>query len=80
VKFLSGQISTHTERHTHQHWVQTGPHVMIVGGTAREMLSAYRRDLDVKDPRQPFVMFPGKLNEQLMIPVHSQELATGSTR
>ena len=53
---------------------------MIVGGTAREMLSAYRRDLDFKDPTQPFVMFPGKLNEQLMIPVHLQELATGSTR
>ena len=32
------------------------------------------------DPTQPFVMFPGKLNEQLMIPVHSRELATGSTR
>jgi hypothetical protein len=80
VKFLSGQISTYTERHTHQHWVQTGLHVKIVGGTAREMLSAYRRDLDVKDPTQPFVMFPGKLNEPLMIPVHSQELATGSTR
>jgi hypothetical protein len=72
VKFLSGQISTHTERHTHQHWVQTAPQVMIVGGTAREMLSAYRRDLDVKDPTQPFVMFPGKLNKQLMIPAHSQ--------
>ena len=53
---------------------------MIVGGTAREMLSAYRRDLDVKDPTQPFVKFPGKPNEHLMIPVHSQELATGSTR
>jgi hypothetical protein len=48
VKFLSGQISTPTERHTHQHWVRTTPQVMIVGGTAREMLSAYRRDLDVK--------------------------------
>jgi hypothetical protein len=45
---------------------------MIVGGTAREMLSAYRRDLDVKDPRQLFVMFPGKLNEQPIIPVHAQ--------
>ena len=74
------QISTHTERRTHQHWVQTGPHVMIVGGAAREMLSAYPRDLDVKDPTQPFVMYPGKPNEHLMIPVHSQELATGSTR
>ena len=68
------------ERHTHQHWVQTGPHVMIVGGTAREMLSAYRRDLDVKDPTQPYVMFPGKPNEHLMIPVHSEPLTTGSAR
>jgi hypothetical protein len=48
VKFLSGQISTHTERHTHQHWARTAPQVMIVAGTAREMLCAYRRDLDVK--------------------------------
>ena len=69
MKFLSGQISTHTERHTHQHWVQTGPHVMIVGGAAREMLSAYRRDLDVKDPTQPFVMFPGKLKAARASPV-----------
>lgn len=68
------------ERHTHRHWVQTGPHVMIVGGAVREMLSAYPRDLDVKDPTQPYVMFPGKPNEHLMIPVQSQELTTGSTR
>jgi hypothetical protein len=68
------------ERHTHKHWVQTGPHVMIVGGAAREMLSAYPRDLDVKDPTQPYVMFPGKPNEHLMIPVHSQPLTTGSAR
>jgi hypothetical protein len=68
------------ERHTHRHWVQTGPHVMIVGGAVREMLSAYPRDLDVKDPTQPYVMFPGKPNEHLMIPVDSKELATGSTR
>jgi hypothetical protein len=68
------------ERHTHQHWVQTGPHVMIVGGAAREMLSAYPRDLDVKDPTQPYVMFPGKPNEHLMIPVHSEELTTGRAR
>ena len=68
------------ERHTHRHWVQTGPHVMIVGGAAREMLSAYPRDLDVKDPTQPYVMFPGKPNEHLMIPVHSEPLTTGSAR
>jgi len=68
------------ERHTHKHWVQTGPHVMIVGGAAREMLSPYPRDLDVKDPTQPYVMFPGKPNEHLMIPVHSEPLTTGSAR
>jgi hypothetical protein len=68
------------ERHTHQHWVQTGPHVMIVGGAAREMLSAYPRDLDVKDPTQPYVMFPGKPNEHLMIPVHSEPITTGSAK
>jgi hypothetical protein len=34
-------------RDKHLHWVQTGPHVMIVGGAANEMLSPYPRDLDV---------------------------------
>ena len=53
---------------------------MIVGGAAREMLSPYPRDPDVKDPTQPFVMYPGKPNEHLMIPVQSQEPAAGSTR
>jgi hypothetical protein len=49
--------------------------VMIVGGAAREMLSPYPRDADVKDPTQPFVMFPGKPNEHLMIPVHDTQTA-----
>ena len=84
IFMLDGDTGTsnhdHAERHTHQHWVQTGPHVMIVGGAAREMLSAYPRDLDVKDPTQPYVMFPGKPNEHLMIPVHSEPLTTGSAR
>ena len=84
IFMLAGDTGTSNhdsaERHTHQHWVQTGPHVMIVGGAAHEMLSPYPRDLDVKDPTQPYVMFPGKPNEHLMIPVQSQELAKGSTR
>jgi hypothetical protein len=84
IFMLAGDTGTSNhdsaERHTHQHWVQTGPHVMIVGGAAHEMLSAYPRDADVKDPTQPFIMFPGKPNEHLMIPVHSQEMTTGSAR
>ena len=74
IYMLAGDTGTSnhdsSQRHTHEHWVQTGPHVMLVGGAAREVLSAYPRDLDVKDPTQPFVMFPGKLNEHLMVPVH----------
>jgi hypothetical protein len=53
------------------HWVQTGPHVMIVGTAAREMASIYPRTLD-PDPSQAYVMFPGTPYEHLMLPVHSQ--------
>jgi hypothetical protein len=84
IYMLAGDTGTSnhdsSQRHTHEHWVQTGPHVMIVGGAAREVLSPYPGDVDVKDPTQPFVMFPGKPNEHLMIPVHSQVLATGGTK
>jgi hypothetical protein len=80
IYMLAGDTGTSnhdsSQRHTRQHWVQTGPHVMIVGGAAREMLSPYPREADVKDPMQPFVMFPGKPNEHLMIPVHGTEVAT----
>jgi hypothetical protein len=54
------------------HWVQVGPHVMLVGGATREMLAQYPRDQTVKDPTHPFIMFPGKPNEHLMIPVHME--------
>jgi hypothetical protein len=74
IYMLAGDTGTSnhdvSQRHTHEHWVQTGPHVMIVGGSARERLSSYPRDEDVKDPTQPFVMFPGTPAEHLMIPVH----------
>ena len=80
IYMLAGDTGTSnhdsSQRSTHQHWVQTGPHVMIVGGAAHEMLSPYPRDVDVKDSTQPFVMFPGKPNEHLMIPVHGVETAT----
>jgi hypothetical protein len=57
-----------------EHWVVTGPHVMLVGGATKEMLSQYPSDHTVKDPTQPFIMFPGKPNEHLMIPVHMEPL------
>lgn len=54
------------------HWVQTGPHVMIVGKAAREMAGMYPGNLD-PDPTQAYVMFPGTPYEHLMLPVHSGE-------
>jgi hypothetical protein len=57
------------------HWVQTGPHVMIVGAAAREMASIYPRTMD-PDPSQAYVMFPGTSYEHLMLPVHSEQDAT----
>jgi hypothetical protein len=56
------------------HWVQTGPHVMIVGTAAREMASIYPRTMD-PDPSQAYVMFPGTPYEHLMLPVHPQQTA-----
>ena len=62
IFMLAGDTGTSnhdsSQRSTHMYWVQTGPHVMIVGGAAREMLSPYPRDADVKDSTQPCVMFP----------------------
>jgi hypothetical protein len=56
------------------HWVQTGPHVMIVGKAAREMASTYPSALD-PDPSQAYVMYPGTQYEHLMLPVHAEEHA-----
>lgn len=48
------------------HWVETGPHVMIVGAPA--MMQGYPRDAD-PDTSKPYVMWAGTPYEHLMIPV-----------
>jgi hypothetical protein len=72
IYMLAGDTGTSNRdpamRTTHQHWVQTGPHVMIVGPTVREM-AGYSRAVDVPDPSQPYVMWPGTRYEHLMLPV-----------
>jgi hypothetical protein len=69
---LAGDTGTSNDdpyqRASHQHWVQTGPHVMIVGPTVQEMVGCPRA-ADVADPTQPYVMFPGTPYEHLMLPV-----------
>ena len=72
IYMLAGDTGTTNhdphERMTHQHWVQTGPHVMIVGPMVKEM-GGYPRNVDVSDASQPYVMFPGTPYEHLMLPV-----------
>lgn len=75
IYMLAGDAGTSNhdpyQRASHQHWVQTGPHVMIVGPRVREM-SGYPRTADVADATQPFVMFPGTPYEHLMLPVSAK--------
>ena len=47
-------------------WVQTGPHVMIVG--AKGMTAGYPNDAKA-DPTKAYVMWPGTPYEHLMLPV-----------
>ena len=51
------------------HWVKTGPHVMIVGPSAKTM--GYPMTPDA-DPTKPYVMWAGTPYAHLMIPVSTQ--------
>ena len=46
-------------------WVETGPHVMVVGAT--EMLGNYAKNAN--DPTKPYVMWPGTPYQHIMMPV-----------
>jgi len=48
------------------HWVSTGPHLMVVG--APSLLTAYPKSAD-PDTSNPYVMWAGTPYEHLMIPV-----------
>jgi hypothetical protein len=49
-------------------WVETGPHVMLVG--AKGMIEGYPRAAK-PDTSQPYVMWPDTPYEHLMIPVQA---------
>ena len=51
------------------HWVKTGPHVMILGPAAKTM--GYPMTAD-PDPTKPYVMWPDTPYAHLMIPVSAQ--------
>ena len=49
------------------HWVKTGPHVMVVGADA-SFYENYPKDAD-PDTSQPYVMWAGTPYQHLMAPV-----------
>jgi hypothetical protein len=71
IYMLAGDTGTNKEaadKKEHQHWVATGPHVMVVGPMVKEM-PGYSRAVDVADPAQPYAMYPGTAYEHLMLPI-----------
>jgi hypothetical protein len=56
-----------TKPTTKNHWVKTGPHVMIVGADAG-FYAMYPKQAD-PDTASPYVMWPGTPYQHLMIPV-----------
>lgn len=57
-----------TEETPDNAWIQTGPHVMIVGAAAKSMLQDYPREAQA-DPSKPYVMWADTPFEHLMLPV-----------
>lgn len=51
------------------HWVKTGPHVMIVGPAVKTI--GYPMTAD-PDPSRPYVMWPDTPYAHLMVPVSTQ--------
>jgi len=56
-----------TQPDPNNHWIKTGPHVMIVGGDA-SFYDAYPKNPD-PDTTQPYVMWAGTPYQHLMAPV-----------
>jgi hypothetical protein len=52
------------------HWVKTGPHIMIVGAPVKSMMAGYPTAAD-PDTSKPYVMWAGTPYQHLMIPVAS---------
>lgn len=56
-----------TKPDANNHWVRTGPHIMVVGGDAA-FYDAYPKSAD-PDTSQPYVMWAGTPYQHLMAPV-----------
>ena len=57
-----------TKPESGNHWIKTGPHIMIVGGDA-SFYDSYPKSAD-PDTSQPYLMWAGTPYQHLMAPVH----------
>lgn len=57
-----------TKKTADNHWVVTGPHIMVTGTAAKTL--GYPETADA-DPTQPYMMWPGTPYEHAMIPISS---------
>jgi hypothetical protein len=57
-------------------WVDTGPHIMILG--APSLTATYPKQQDNPDTLQPYVMFAGTPYEHLMVPIRAPAPAAKS--
>jgi hypothetical protein len=68
-----GTDASNTDPYAHgpapdNHWVKTGPHVMVVGAPVAKMMAGYPRAPD-PNTKVPYVMWAGTPYEHLMLPV-----------
>ena len=64
-----------TAKSADNHWIVTGPHIMIVGPGSKSLGLSESADAD---PGKPYMMWAGTPYEHAMIPVASSKPAVGS--
>lgn len=73
IYMLAGAPESHdhhdpTESHEHFSWAEGGPHIMVVGRSARETANFDFHALNA-DPARAHLMYPGTRYEHLMLPM-----------
>ena len=65
-EFLQSEQAIATGKTANNHWVVTGPHIMITGAAAKTLGLTEAAD---PDPSKPYMMWAGTPYEHAMVPV-----------
>jgi hypothetical protein len=66
-----------TKKTADNHWVVTGPHIMLVGASVKDLGLPTSADAD---PSKPYVMWPGTPYAHAMIPIGGGAAPTASSK